>query len=383
MSREANGNVVYRREHPLFRHNKLKIAVFGANVSHGCSMTFVDGTIKVDWSESVRIARAAEQAGFDAVIPVARWKGLGGEINFNHRCFETYTWAAGLAALTNRICIFSTSHVPTVHPVLAAKQAVTIDHISGGRFGLNVVAGWNTTEIGMFGTPQREHDERYRYSDEWLTLMKRLWTETGAFDFVGHYFQIQGAYAEPKPLQQPYPLIMNAGLSPAGRHFAAKHADLTFVAVPDLETARTVVSEIKTMARREFGRDILVFLMTYIVCADTEREAKDFVHYYVHEKGDWRAVRDLLAVLMPNSQSASQEQWEAMAANLIAGYGGLPLVGTPEQIVDGMVRMSEAGVDGITVSWVNYESGLAEFERRILPLMLEAGLRHKIPQRDG
>src|SRR5215472_13111254 len=119
MSREANGNVVYRREHPLFRHNKLKIAVFGANVSHGCSMTFVDGTIKVDWSESVRIARAAEQAGFDAVIPVARWKGLGGEINFNHRCFETYTWAAGLAALTNRICVFATSHVPTVHPVFA------------------------------------------------------------------------------------------------------------------------------------------------------------------------------------------------------------------------------------------------------------------------
>jgi alkanesulfonate monooxygenase SsuD/methylene tetrahydromethanopterin reductase-like flavin-dependent oxidoreductase (luciferase family) len=264
-----------------------------------------------------------------------------------------------------------------VHPVLAAKQAVTIDHISGGRFGLNVVAGWNTTEIGMFGTPQRAHDERYRYSDEWLTLMKRLWTETGAFDFKGQYFQIQDAYAEPKPVQQPYPLIMNAGLSLAGRRFAAKHADLTFVAVPDLETARTVVSEIKAMARSEFGRDVLVFLMTYIVCADTEREAKDFVRYYVHEKGDWKAVRDLLSVLMPNSRSASKEQWESMAANLIAGYGGLPLVGTPEQIVDAMVRMTEVGVDGITISWVNYESGLAQFRDRIFPLMLQAGLRQE------
>lgn len=368
-------SVIDRSGHPFFNRNKLKLAVFGTNVSHGCSMTFVDGTIRVNWSESVRIAQAAEQAGFDAMIPVARWKGLGGDINFNHRCFETYTWAAGLAAVTTKIFVFSTSHVPTVHPVLAAKQAVTIDHISSGRLGLNIVTGWNTSEIAMFGTPQREHDERYRYSDEWITLMKRLWTESGSFNFAGQYFQIEGAYAEPKPIQKPYPLIMNAGLSPAGRHFAAKHADLTFVAVPDLEAGRAAISEIKALARKEFGRDILVFLMTYIVCADTEGEAKDFVRYYVHEKGDWKAVRDVLSVLVPNSQSASKEQWEAMAANLIAGYGGLPLVGTPEQVVEGMLRMVKVGVDGITVSWVNYESGLAQFRERILPLMVRAGLR--------
>ncbi len=370
-------NPIDPSEHPFFNQNKLKLAVFGANVSHGCSMTLVDGTIKVDWGESVRIARAAEQAGFDAMIPVARWKGLGGEINFNHRCFETYTWAAGLAAATTKIFVFSTSHVPTVHPVLAAKQAVTIDHISGGRFGINVVAGWNSAEIAMFGTPQREHDERYRYSDEWLTLIKRLWTQRGTFDFAGQFFQITGAYAEPKPLQKPYPLIMNAGLSPAGRRFAAKHADLTFVAVPDLEVGRTAISEIKTLARKEFDREILVFLMTYIVCAETEREAKQFVHYYVHERGDWKAVRDILDVLVPNSQSASKEQWESMAANLIAGYGGLPLVGTPEQIVEGMLRMAEAGADGITVSWVNYESGLAQFRESIAPLIVSAGLRQE------
>ena len=168
---------------------------------------------------------------------------------------------------------------------------------------------------------------------------------------------------------------MNAGLSPAGRHFAAKHADLTFVAVPDIETGQTVISEIKALAQREFGRHILVFLMTYIVCAETEREAKDFLHHYVYEKGDWKAVRDLLSVLMPNSQSASKEQWESMASNLIAGYGGLPLVGTPEQIVDGMMQMSDAGADGITISWVNYESGLKQFRDLILPLAVQAGLR--------
>lgn len=310
----------------LLGHNKLKLAVFGTNVSGGCSMTSAEGTIKVEWGESMRIAQTAEGIGIDAMIPVARWQGFGGDTNFNHRSFETYTWAAGLAAVTNTIRVFSTSHVPTIHPVLAAKQAAIIDHISGGRFGLNIVAGWNEAEIAMFGTPQREHDERYAVADEWITLIKRLWTEDGFFDFTGKYFQISNAYSEPKPIQKPYPLVMSAGLSPAGRRFAAKHADLNFVLLPNLDVGRAIIAEIKSLARQEFGRELLVFGLGYIVCRDTEREAREFEHYYVHERGDWRGVRNLLDTLLPNSQSASPEQYEAMAANFIAGYSALPLV---------------------------------------------------------
>ncbi len=376
VSKEAwTPGVTERSSHPLLSDNKLKLAVFGVNVSGGCAMTSAEGTIGVDWAESVRIAKIAEQMGIEAMIPVARWQGFGGDTNFNHRSFETYTWAAGLAAATTKIGVFATSHVPTIHPVLAAKQAVTIDHISGGRFGLNLVAGWNAPEIAMFGTPQREHDERYRYADEWITIVKRLWTEPESFDFAGQYFRVPNAYSEPKPVQKPYPLVMSAGLSPAGRRFAAKHADLNFVLMPDLEVGRGVIAEIKALARHEFGREILVFGMGYIACADTEREARDFVRYYVHEKGDWNGARNLLATLMVNSQSASLEQFEAMASNMIAGYAGLPLVGTPEQVVEGMLRMSEAGMDGITICWVDFEAGLAQFRERIAPLMVQAGLR--------
>lgn len=364
-----------RSQSLLLSGNKLKLAVFGANVSGGCAMTSAEGTIKVDWDESKRIARAAERAGIEAMIPVARWRGFGGDTNFNHRCFETYTWAAGLAAATEKIMVFATSHVPTIHPVLAAKAAATIDHISGGRFGLNIVAGWNAEEIAMFHPSQREHDERYAVADEWITLIKQLWTEERTFDFAGTYFTVPNAYSEPKPVQQPHPVVMSAGLSPAGRRFAAKHADLNFVLLPDLEVGRGVIAEIKELARREFGREILVFGMGYVVCRDTEREAREFVHYYVHEKGDWQGVRNLLNILLPNSQSASQEQFEAMAANFIAGYSALPLVGTAEQVVEGMQRMSDAGMDGITLSWVDYESGLEQFQEQILPLLIETGLR--------
>src|SRR5579863_3825101 len=166
--------------------NRLKLAVFGLNVSSGCAMTSAAGTLRIEWCESIRLAQAAEAAGFEAIIPVARWRGFGGATNFNHRSFETMTWAAGLAAATARIGIFATVHVPTVHPVRAAKEIATIDHISGGRFALNIVAGWNEPEIRMFGVSQREHDQRYAYADEFTTLLKRLWTEND-FDFAGNF----------------------------------------------------------------------------------------------------------------------------------------------------------------------------------------------------
>ena len=118
-----------------------------------------------------------------------------------------------------------------------------------------------------------------------------------------------------------------------------------------------------------------IFGQAYIVCRETEKEAQDFVREYVYDRGDWEGVRNLLDVLIPNSQSALGDGWESMAANLIAGYGAIPLVGTPEQIIDGMLAFSAAGLDGITLSWVNYDEGLTQFHDTLLPMMKQAGLR--------
>lgn len=355
--------------------NKLKLGVFGVNVSSGCSMTDMPETLKIEWQESVAIAQAAEKAGIEAIVPVARWRGMGGEVNFNHRSFDPFTWAAGLSAVTEKIGIFATFHVPTVHPVRAAKEVATIDHISGGRFCLNLVAGWNEKEIAMFGAAQREHDERYDYADEWISLCKELWTRDSEFDFDGAFFNVPGAYSQPSPIQKAHPILMSAGNSPRGQHFAAKHTDLNFVVAKDIESAGNVAAEVKRLARDEYKRDIQVFGQAYIVCRETEAEAEAYLDHYVNEKGDWEGVRNLLDVLIPNSKSALGADWEAMAANMIAGYGALPLVGTAEQVVEGMQAFSDAGMDGITLSWVDYAAGIAQFEKEILPLMVSAGLR--------
>jgi len=362
--------------HPLMsQRNKLKLAIFGLNVSSGCSMTDRPETLKVEWDESRRIAQAADAAGIDAIIPVARWKGMGGKVNFNHRNFETFTWAAGLSAVTERISIFATFHVPTVHPVRAAKEVATIDHISGGRFGLNIVAGWNEKEIAMFGVPQKDHDVRYEVADDWISLCKALWTREGEFDYDGPFFQSPAVYSEPKPIQRPHPVIMSAGNSPRGQAFAAKHADLNFVVAKDVAAAGEIAAKGRALAQDDYGRTMKVFGQAYVVCRDTEQEAKEYVEHYVNERGDWQGVRNLLDVLIPNSQSALGDGWEAMAANLIAGYGAIPLVGTAEQVVEGLKAFSDAGLDGVTLSWVDYDSGLAQFADVIMPMLQDAGLR--------
>jgi alkanesulfonate monooxygenase SsuD/methylene tetrahydromethanopterin reductase-like flavin-dependent oxidoreductase (luciferase family) len=106
-----------------------------------------------------------------------------------------------------------------------------IDHISNGRSILNIVTGWNKPEIDMFGVEMLPHGDRYDMAEEWLTIVKRLWTEDEEFDHEGKFYKIAKGYLQPKPIQAPYPAVMNAGGSERGRHFAAKYCDLVFTAL--------------------------------------------------------------------------------------------------------------------------------------------------------
>src|SRR6516225_1307243 len=122
-----------RRLNALYSDNRLKLGVFGANVSNGCAATTAPGHLEMNWPNSRDIVTLADLAGFEAVVPVARWKGFGGKTNFNGTCFETLAWAAGMGAVTNHASIFCTTHVPTIHPIVAAKQCTTVDHLTSGR----------------------------------------------------------------------------------------------------------------------------------------------------------------------------------------------------------------------------------------------------------
>ena len=363
-----------RLTNPLFNDQKMKLGLFGTNCSNGLIMSHVDTTYEATWEHTLAIAQRAEAIGLEALVPVARWKGFGGSTNFNGNCFETYAWAAGLAQATERIAICATSHLPTMHPIVAAKSATTIDRISGGRFGLNLVMGWVPPEMEMFGGEQRQHDERYAFGQEWIDYVNKLWTEPGSFDVEGQYFSGRDVEAYPKPHQGPRPALINAGNSTAGIEFSARNVDINFASLDTLENIKAYTSKVRAKARDDYDRDINVMTYGLVVCRETEAEAKAAFQEVV-DKGDWGAAGNVIKIALSGA-SQSFDHAKEMSERFIAGWGGYPLVGTPEQVAEGFAELSEAGMGGVIMGMIDFYEEMAFFDEAVLPLLVKEGLRH-------
>ncbi|AKS31522.1 LLM class flavin-dependent oxidoreductase [Mycolicibacterium goodii] len=362
---------------PLFGDNRLKLGLFCTN-GPGAAQTLIPEAPTTSWQMSVRTAQAADRAGFEAVVPFARWKGYP-ENQPTHRSgvvLDPFTWAAGIAAVTEKIAVFATSHAPTLHPIVAAKQAATVDHISSGRFGLNVVGGWNKPELEMFGAPLREHDERYDHLAEWLQVIRRLWSEEEEFDFHGSFFDVVGGVSAPKPVQPTIP-IMNAGGSPRGMRFAAEHADVCFIIVHG-QTGAEIADQIgtyKEMARAEFGRDVRVWTHTVVVQRDTDAAAQDYLRRFSVDYEDTVSVDAWMRLQGANTQLMPPEVMQGMRQRFAAGAGGFPLIGTADTIAERLHTLSAAGIEGVLLTWVDYDTGISDFTREVLPRLESAGLR--------
>ena len=362
----------WRRQHvPVYNENRLKLGIFGMNCSNGCTITHAATTFEPTYEHNVKIAKLADDLGFELLVPVGRWKHFGGTTLFNANNMEVYTWATAMACNTSKIMVYATSHVPTVHPLLAAKQGATIDHISNGRFGLNTVCGWFRPEIEMFGITQLPHQARYAMAADWLTCIKRAWTEQD-FDHQGEYFQIKGGFLLPKPIQQPHPVLINAGNSEEGREFSARHVDFNFITIATKEQAQGLVTDIHQRAAKH-GRQVGVMSYGLVCCRDTEAEAQAQYRRIVDE-GDWEATHNIMNLLGVESSSFN-EQIKQFGERFIAGWGGYPLVGTPEQVVAKMQELADLGIEGFILTWLDYYEELKYFGERVLPLMKQAGLR--------
>jgi len=363
---------------PALSTRRLKLGTFQTNLDSGCVMSELDGRLDITWANTVELAKLSADMEFEALVPVARWHGWGGKTNPQGPGFEAYTWAAGIAASVPKVGVVSTSHITINHPIIAAKQSAVIDHISDGRFILNVVTGWVQPEIEMFGQPMLGHEDRYACAEEWLAIIKRLWTEDDSFDHEGRFFKIKKGYLAPKPIQYPYPAIMNAGASELGRHYAVKNCDLVFTVIRTggLEECTRHVQAYHELAR-EYGRDIKVWTLVNIVQDETEKEARDFYNYYVHQQGDWAAAKNMVEIfsLEANKRNVPPERMRPLQEAFIQGWGGLPVVGTREQVVDTLATLSKAGLDGLLVAFPRYEEGMRDFRDKTYALLKQAGLR--------
>jgi alkanesulfonate monooxygenase SsuD/methylene tetrahydromethanopterin reductase-like flavin-dependent oxidoreductase (luciferase family) len=358
--------------------------MFGSNCSSGRSYITVPERWDASWENNLALARLAEEVGLEAMIPIARWKGYGGETNPNGSAFESTVWAAGLLASTTRIQVFSTIHVPLISPVLAAKQMATAHQIGQGRFGVNVVCGWSEDEFGMFGVAKHEHDAGYEQAEEWWRVITRVWAGEAPFDFEGKYFQLRAVEGRPGPYGQRAPLMMNAGTSAAGRAFAIRNSDMHFDGVGTAEATRERLQQTKQQAET-IGRSIQVWTPVGVICRATRQEAMDYLQY-CGDNLDAGAGQRLSARLadrqaqetardgsshrdgiIPTDQRPSS--WLALAR------GSYCAVGSPDDVATELKHLYDLGLDGLALNFVNYLRELPYFAQEVLPRMDGLGIR--------
>ena len=276
--------------------------------------------------------------------------------------------------------MFTTAQVPIFPPVVAAKLTATVDHISNGRFAINVVCGHAGQALeGLVGAPELDHDEWYAYADEWIEILDRLWSEPDIFDYAGRFFNLKGAGSYPKPLQQPRPPIMNAGNSDVGQRWAARHSDMMFTSAPtgDYAAIKAKVDHIRGIAA-EYGRDVEVWMSSSIVVRPTERDAFEYLDWYAVDHADFVGLASLQRdpELSARLHALPADERKAQLRRLVAGSFNMQiLVGTPEQLVDRLINLSRAGVDGLNMTFVNYQDELRRVVEQVIPLLEQAGLR--------
>lgn len=391
---KTNTSPAQRQRQAMHNANAFKVGLFGGNLSGARTATTAPDRWSASWPDCLAMARIADEGGIDFLLPVGRWKGYGGETDFHGTSLETITWATGLLAATRRVTVFGTVHAPLFHPLIAAKQMVTADLVGEGRFGLNIVAGWNEGEFEMFGVTQREHDERYQYAEEWLDVMMQAWTGPEQFDFDGRYLKLKGVRAKPKPFGGTRPLIMNAGASPAGQAFALRNCDAFFTSLSgarivnadpggygassdvDLITLTAQkVADIKAQARAS-GREIEVYTQGQVICRPTQKEAEDYYQWANVENAEWPAIDRMLELHNVTAANTAPDVFQSKRRMMaLTGIGGRPYVGTPDRVAEDMATLARAGLRGIAFSFVNYVKDAPFFCAEVLPRLARLGLR--------
>ena len=360
------------KPHPLKGANRFKLGVFSANADGGLAITDVPERWTASWDDNLAAAVIADEAGLEFLLPIARWRGFGGKNQVREWSFETFTWAAGLAAATRNIGLFMTVHVPLLHPLYAAKALASVDHISHGRAGLNIVCGWNPQEFAMFGMALGT--EGYAQAAEWLDVIERAYASPAPFDYAGRFYQLSQAVSRPASLQQPRPVTMNAAFGAPGRDFAAARCDFLFSTFAEIGDGARHIADIRQRAAG-FGREVGVYTVCHVVCRKTQTEAEDYYERYAVTYADHAAVDAHMAGKKEFSQSHDAASYSRYRKRFAGGAGTFPLVGTPRAIAAGIEAIAAQGYAGAALSFVNYTAELPFFCDQVLPLLRQAGLR--------
>ncbi len=348
----------------------LQLGLFMPNCSNMSALsTYRIVEDEWDYESNKRIALAAEQAGFDFLFPVSRWRGFGGATDYLGTSLETMTWASALLAVTSRIRVYSTVHVPAFHPLVVAKMGASLDHIGKGRWGINLVSGWSKEEFGMMGVDLLPHAERYQKTRAFIEILKGLWTTPpGSFSYDSPWYQIRGGYSLPQPVQQPHPPIVNAGISPDARALIAEHCDWAFISMFSLDSARDTVRDLKARAAAR-GRHLRCACFPFVLWRDTTQAAQAEVAKIIAQK-DAIASHNWLTGLSLESGSFDQFTLDM----LTLGAGAFPVIGTAQEVAKQITDIYDIGIDGVLMVYQAYYRDTLRFQAEVMPLLRAQGV---------
>lgn len=353
--------------------NQLLLGVFMPNIAGAHSASLSERSSRPTWEYNRAVAEYAESLGLEFLLFASRYKGMGGELDFQGYMLEPLSACAALAACTTRVKLCATVHTYMYHPATIAKIGASIDQISGGRFGLNVVSGWVQREFRMFNQEPLDEEERGEYATEWLTVVKRLWTEDEV-NFSGKYFTINGGYLQPKPVQQPGPTIIKAGWTARGTvELVAREADYQFIQTQgDLAALRDASAQLKAAAAR-YAREPRVMSYVMVICRDDEAAVEQEVERII-AGADWESIESFAG----GSGQMRITGHDALA-RLALHPGGYEAFGTPKQVAEKIRSYHESGLDGILLQFYDYEKDFHRFGDEVLPLLEQMGLRAQRP----
>lgn len=352
---------------------RVELGVFMPVGSNGFLMSKAAPRYAPTFALQREIAEIAEAIGLDYLFWMGKWMGFGGETGFWQETIEPIGTAAAIAPLTRRLKLFSTINPLLYHPAVAAKLIATVDQISGGRFGINIVTGNTLEEIEQMGlVPPGYGDYRYEYAQEWIEVVKQLWSQPRT-DFDGRFFHLRGCVSDPKPASRPYPTIVSAGLSDEGLAFAARHSDYQFVGLRAAEIRR-----VKQLAAEQ-GRSVQVVTSMLLLHGDTDAAARARFET-LRDNLDVAAVDNLVASFERDGRESYKDRTAYLRAPTMIGFGaGHPVAGCPDSMAERLAELIvETGLDGVQFTFEDFPRDLRRFGEQVLPKLKAALARHDI-----
>ncbi|KAG0651520.1 Pyrimidine monooxygenase [Hyphodiscus hymeniophilus] len=348
-----------------------QIGVFIPIGNNGWLISTTSPQYKPSFELNKHIVQRAEHYGFDFALSMIKLRGFGGKAEFWDYNLESFTLMAGLAAVTSKIKLFASSAILTLPPALVARMAATIDSIAPGRFGINIVTGWQAAEYEQMSIwPGNAYfGYRYEYATEYVKVMKELWA-TGVSNFKGKHFTMNDCKMLPKPSDEIK--IVAAGSSGRGMEFAAEFADFNFVMGAGINSPTQIGPTCGRLvdAVAKTGRDVGTYALFMLIAEETEEEARAKWNLY-------REGADVDALAWMADQGSKDTKADAHASIKLAAasegqvnFNQGTLVGTYAKIAEMLDEVADIpGMKGIMLTFDDFPKGIDKFGEKIQPLM--------------